>query len=351
MDIDVALVRSLIAAQFPQWAHLPVRPVGRSGWDNRTFRLGDELSVRLPSAEGYVPAVEKEQRWLPYLAPRLPVPIPVPAGRGVPGAGYPYPWSVYRWIEGTPVDAGPVFDLLGFATDLAGFLVALRAVDPAGGPAAGPHSFWRGGPLEVYDAETRQAIALLATGPTEPTPHPPSGAPDPPSPAPAAPDTTSPSPRAPDTAGPGRGAPDTAGPGPAAIERDEPSPAVRALREGPWPVGAATRATAIWAEALAATWTGPPVWFHGDVAEGNLLLRDGRLAAVIDFGTCGIGDPASDLRIAWTLFDGESRAAFRDAVDQDEATWARATGWTLWKALITAHDPGSRRVLAELLRT
>jgi aminoglycoside phosphotransferase (APT) family kinase protein len=295
MDIDVTLVRSLVAAQFPRWAHLPVRPVERSGWDNRTFRLGDELSVRLPSAAGYVPAVEKEQRWLPYLAPRLPVPIPVPVGHGIPGAGYSYPWSVYRWIEGTPVDAGPISDLLRLATDLAGFLVALRAVDPAGGPPAGPHSFWRGGPLAVYDPETRHAITQLGAGP---------GAAD---------------------------------------------PAVPALRDGVWPVGAAARATAIWEEALAATWTGRPVWFHGDVAEGNLLLRDGRLAAVIDFGTCGVGDPASDLRIAWTLFDGESRAAFRDAVDQDEAAWARARGWTLWKALITADDAGSRRVLAELL--
>lgn len=314
MDIDVALVRSLIAAQFPQWAHLPVRPVERSGWDNRTFRLGDELSVRLPSAEGYVPAVEKEQRWLPYLAPRLPVPIPVPVGHGVPGAGYPYPWSVYRWIVGTPVDAGPSFDLVGFATDLAGFLVALRAVDPTGGPVAGPHSFWRGGPLQVYDPETRHAIALLATRPR----------------------SAAPGPASRDPAGSG------AGP-------DAPSPAVRALRDGAWPVDAAARATAIWEDALAATWTGRPVWFHGDVAEGNLLLRDGRLAAVIDFGTCGVGDPASDLRIAWTLFDGESRAAFRDAVDQDEAAWARAKGWTLWKALITPDHPGSGPVLAELL--
>jgi aminoglycoside phosphotransferase (APT) family kinase protein len=302
VDIDIALVRSLVGAQFPQWAGLPVRPVERSGWDNRTFRLGDELSVRLPSAAGYVPAVAKEQRWLPYLAPRLPLPIPVPVGLGAPGAGYPYPWSVYRWIEGTPVDAGPVADRTGLALDLAAFLVALRAVDATGGPAAGPHSFWRGGPLRVYDGETRRAIALLAAGST---------------------------------------APPGAGP--------ELGPAERALRDGPWPDGAAARAIAIWADALAATWTGPPVWFHGDVAEGNLLLRDGRLAAVIDFGTCGVGDPASDLRIAWTLFDGESRAAFATAVDLDEATWTRARGWALWKALITADDPGSGCVLTELL--
>jgi aminoglycoside phosphotransferase (APT) family kinase protein len=95
------------------------------------------------------------------------------------------------------------------------------------------------------------------------------------------------------------------------------------------------RASAVWDAALAATLGDPPVWFHGDIASGNLLVRDGRLAAVIDFGTSGVGDPACDLVIAWTLFSGDSRKAFRDSVGQDAATWARARGWALWKALIT----------------
>src|SRR5689334_10942073 len=99
-DINVALVRRLIAAQFPQWADLPIRPVALDGWDNRTFHLGDDMSVRLPSAQWYVAQVEKEHRWLPRLAPLLPLPIPVPLARGVPGAGYPWPWSVYRWLDG-----------------------------------------------------------------------------------------------------------------------------------------------------------------------------------------------------------------------------------------------------------
>jgi aminoglycoside phosphotransferase (APT) family kinase protein len=80
--------------------------------------------------------------------------------------------------------------------------------------------------------------------------------------------------------------------------------------------------------------TGPAVWFHGDIATGNLLVRDGRLAAVIDFGTCGVGDPACDLVIAWTFFSGESRRVFREDVDQDHGTWVRARGWAIWKALI-----------------
>jgi aminoglycoside phosphotransferase (APT) family kinase protein len=105
----------------------------------------------------------------------------------------------------------------------------------------------------------------------------------------------------------------------------------------------------VWADAVAAGWHGEPVWFHGDVAEGNLLLRDGRLAAVIDFGTCGVGDPACDAVIAWTLLRGEARAAFRDALGADDATWARGRGWALWKALITYDDPASQATLAELL--
>ena len=92
---------------------------------------------------------------------------------------------------------------------------------------------------------------------------------------------------------------------------------------------------------------------HGDVAAGNLLVRDGRLAAVIDFGSSGVGDPASDVVIAWTLLSGRSRAAFRTALGLDAATWARGRGWALWKALITLvgtpEDPAPRRVLDEVL--
>jgi aminoglycoside phosphotransferase (APT) family kinase protein len=94
------------------------------------------------------------------------------------------------------------------------------------------------------------------------------------------------------------------------------------------------RATAVWDAALAARWDGESVWFHGDVAVGNLLVADGKLTAVIDFGTSGVGDPACDLVLVWTMFSDDSRRAFRQAVDQDEGTWARARGWALWKALL-----------------
>jgi aminoglycoside phosphotransferase (APT) family kinase protein len=94
-------------------------------------------------------------------------------------------------------------------------------------------------------------------------------------------------------------------------------------------------ATAVWEAGLAARWQGAPVWVHGDVAAGNLLIRDGRLAAVIDFGSSGVGDPACDMTIAWTFLSGESREAFQAALPLDAATWARGRGWTLWKALVT----------------
>jgi len=263
VHIDTALVRRLIAAQFPQWADLPIRPVEVGGVDNRTFHLGPRMTVRLPSAARYTLQVEKEHRWLPKLAPLLPLPIPVPLAKGAPAEGYPWQWSVYRWLEGETATIERIADLGEFATTLAEFLIALRRIDPTGGPPPGQHNFFRGGPLTVYEAETRQALAAL---------------------------------------------------------------------DGKIDTGAAS---AVWEAALAATWHGPPVWFHGDVAAGNLLLGDGRLSAVIDFGTSGVGDPSCDLAIAWTLFEGTSRDAFRAALQLDDATWARGRGWTLWKALIT----------------
>jgi aminoglycoside phosphotransferase (APT) family kinase protein len=263
VDINVSLVRRLLATQFPQWADLPIKPVEVSGWDNRTFQLGAQMTVRLPSAAPYALQVEKEHRWLPKLAPLLPLPIPVPLAKGAPADGYPWQWSVYRWLEGETATAERIADLRQFATELADFLTALQRIDSAGGPPPGRHNFFRGGPLTVYDAETRQAIATLD----------------------------------------GR------------IDTDATS--------------------AVWETALAATWHGSPVWLHGDVAAGNLLVKGGRLGAVIDFGTSGVGDPSCDLAIAWTLFGGESRDAFRAALQLDNATWARGRGWTLWKGLIT----------------
>ena len=101
-EITPAVVKRLLAEQFPQWADLPVTRVELDGWDNTTFRLGDEMSVRLPSGDAYTAQVDKEHRWLPDLAPQLPLPIPQPLAKGAPSEEFPRPWSIYRWLEGEP---------------------------------------------------------------------------------------------------------------------------------------------------------------------------------------------------------------------------------------------------------
>ena len=115
--IDAALVRRLVRSQFPEWAGLPVVPVEADGWDNRTFHLGDDMTVRLPSAAGYAASVEKEQRFLPFLAPHLPLPVPVPLAKGQPGEGYPHHWSINRWLHGETASLDRIDDLSEFATD------------------------------------------------------------------------------------------------------------------------------------------------------------------------------------------------------------------------------------------
>jgi len=159
--IDAHLVRNMVDRQFPEWMALPVRPVERGGWDNRSFHLGDEMVVRLPSAAEYAEQVHKEHRWLPNLAPAVPFLVPRPLALGEPMFGYPWPWSIYSWIAGEPATLGRIADLPEFAADLARFLVALQSVDAAGGPPPGAHNFHRGGSLAVYDPEVRRSISIL----------------------------------------------------------------------------------------------------------------------------------------------------------------------------------------------
>src|SRR5262249_12390318 len=121
-QITAEVAARLVAGQFQQWAGLPVVPVGLNGGDNTTFRLGQELSVAWPGGEDYGAGGAKGRGWLPVRAGQLPLPIPEPVAQGRPAAGFPWPWSVYRWIEGEPACLGQVTDLGGFAADLAGFL-------------------------------------------------------------------------------------------------------------------------------------------------------------------------------------------------------------------------------------
>jgi aminoglycoside phosphotransferase (APT) family kinase protein len=261
-EITAELVGSLIASQFPQWAGLPVTRVEQDGWDNATFRLGDDMSVRLPSGDVYVAQVDKEQRWLPVLAPQLPLPIPAPLARGAPSELFTRPWSVYRWLPGSIASLTSVADHEQFAVDVAAFLRALYSVDTTGGPAAGRHSHGRGAPLAQWDEQTRGLIEGISDR----------------------------------------------------LDRDA--------------------VTKTWEHCLAAQFSGTPVWVHGDVVGSNLLVQQGRLSAVIDFGCSAVGDPACDVAIAWTFFAGDSRRTFRDALDCDDATWERGRGWALWKALL-----------------
>lgn len=161
-DITAGVVSCLISTQFPNWAGLEVRPVALDGWDNTTFRLGDDKSVRLPSHEECVPQIDKEHRWLPVLAGQLPVQIPRPIAKGRPGCGFPRPWSVYGWLEGEPAAVAGVLDHDRLADDLGHFLAALQRAGTDGGPPPGPHSFNRGGPVSVWDDQVRSTIDLLA---------------------------------------------------------------------------------------------------------------------------------------------------------------------------------------------
>ncbi|HEX2292522.1 MAG TPA: aminoglycoside phosphotransferase family protein [Gaiellaceae bacterium] len=252
LDIGEPLVRTLLGEQFPEWADLPLRRVEPAGTVNAIFRLGDELSVRLPRREGPTEPGSDELDWLPRLAPLLPVDVPVPVAQGRPGRGYPWFWEVHTWVEG---EALPVEDVdpIRAARDLAALVDALQRVPPDGAPAG------RGVPLAERDPDFRLWLA-----------------------------------------------------------RFDGDPAVASM----------------WERALAApTWDGPPVWHDGDLDARNWLVREGRIAVVVDWGCMGVGDPACDVMVAWKLHSPDARDAFREALPTDDATWERARGWVVSQAV------------------
>jgi aminoglycoside phosphotransferase (APT) family kinase protein len=257
VHVDVAVVRRLVK-QFPEWAGLPIQEVAPWGTDNAVYRLGDDKVVRLPRTPRTSRTLEMERYWLTRLGPQLPLAAPVPLAEGEPSGGYPFTWSVYRWLPGEPATPDRIADPIQLAIDLARFISALQRIDTSGGPPPGEVNVFRGEPLARRDSATRAAIASL---------------------------------------------------------RAELDAAVL---------------TAEWDEALATPeWEGPPVWLHGDLDSRNLLAHDGRLSAVIDFGTLSVGDPACDVMAAWKLLSADGRRAFRRALAVDEATWIRARGWAI----------------------
>ncbi|MFG2375575.1 aminoglycoside phosphotransferase family protein [Streptomyces sp. NPDC048504] len=259
---DPALVRALLAAQFPQWSQLPLKHVDPAGSDHVIYRLGDTMSVRLPRSDWADGEAAKEHTWLPLLAPQLPLAVPEPLALGAPGRGYAWHWSVTRWLDGTTATVDGLADPDLAAAQLAEFLRTLQRIPAADTLLPGPHPELTRPSLATRDQSTRAAIEAV---------------------------------------------------------------------DGVFDTAALTE---IWDNALdAPAWNREPVWCHGDFHTGNLLTVDGRISAVIDFGGLGMGDPACDLVVAYTLLSATTRPLFRAALGVDDATWTRGMGWALTTAL------------------
>ena len=287
VEVSADLVRRLLADQHPDLARLPVEFLA-NGWDNELYRVGDELIARLPRRAVGAEIIKNEQRWLPGLAPRLPLPIPYPERTGVPAHGYPYPWSVVPYLPGVPAAQASSFDPAGAAAAVGGFLGALHVPAPADAPA----NPYRGVPLAQRAGSFAANLALI-------------------------------------TGQPGR---DRAG-------RDA------VLR--------------VWDAALAAPgYDGPPVWLHGDLHPANILVNDGQVSGVIDFGDITAGDPASDLSVAWMLLPLDCHHTFWSAYQAaggaggraGGALRARAKGWALNLAIVLLAHSEDNPVLLEVGR-
>ncbi|MFJ5611914.1 aminoglycoside phosphotransferase family protein [Streptomyces sp. NPDC093221] len=255
---DAEVVRWLVREQHPDLAELELRPVD-GGWDNQLWRLGEELAVRLPRTPRAPALLAKERRWLPLLAPRLPLPVPTPVRDGEPSARFPRPWAVTRWVPGSPADLTPIGRGEHAADALAGFLTALHRKAPADAPA-NPD---RGVPLKSLADGFDQGVAALAEGGLD-----------------------------------------------------------ARLADG---------ARRVWADAVAAPEsTAPPTWLHGDLHPANVVVTDGTLAGVIDFGELCAGDAANDLGAAWLLLPAGAAPRFFAAYGRtDPATIRRARGYAV----------------------
>jgi aminoglycoside phosphotransferase (APT) family kinase protein len=249
VDVDEALVRRLLAAQFPAFANERLTIVEPWGTDNAIWRVGDELVVRLPRINWAVRQVELEATWLPRIAPHISVAVPEPIAIGEAGEGYPYCWSVHRWLPGEGATFDRIDDPVRFALDLARVVRELHSMPIDGAPPA----YGRARAVQEFDEPTRRQIAAASD----------------------------------------------------LIDADA--------------------ALELWERGLAASrHADPPVWVHGDL-EGNCLVRDGRLAGLVDWSGACAGDPAVDVAVVWSpLFTDASRAAFLESLEVDDATLARA---------------------------
>ncbi len=278
VDIDDRLVRRLLADQHPDLADLPLTLVA-NGWDNVIFRLGSDLTVRLPRRQLAADLVANEQRWLPELAPRLPIPIPTPLRIGLPHDTYPWRWSIGPWFDGEVAADVALADPAAQARRLGGFVAALHT--PA--PVDAPFNAFRG--QSIDELRPRVAVNIARLG-------------------------------------------------------DSIDGGV---------VGACFDQLADVED-----WLGDPVWLHGDLHSANMLVRDGAICAVIDFGDITSGDPAVDLAIGWMLFDAAGLEEFRSSTGAiDDATWSRGQAWALHFALLyllhSADNPRFTRMGTHLL--
>jgi len=272
LPVDLALVRGLVDGQLPAYAGLPLSPLGASGSSNALFRLGAELLVRLPRQPGGSATILKEARWLPLVGPALPVAVPEVVMVGQPAPGYPERWSVVRWIDGsTPTGAASGATGAGLATDLAGVVSTLRDLPVPDDALRDPELRW-------YRGEPLTTFDVHARE---------------------------------------------------AVEASRAIPGVDLDLDA---------ALAVWDEAVrlpGSAAVAVPRWHHADLVAENLLVRGGRLAAVLDFGGLAVGDPTIDLVVAWDVLDPASREVFRDAVGVDDETWLRGRAWALALALMT----------------
>ncbi len=270
LALDIDLVRRLVDGQCSEYAALPLTKLATSGSTNALFRLGDALLVRLPRQSGAGASIDKEARWVATMSARLPVAVPEVVVLGEPDRGYPERWSVVRWLDGElprvwSPGGLPTRERALLAADLADVVQALRAINP-------PESAAVDESLRSYrgcalEVFDRQTRLNIET--------------------------------------------------------------CRTLEGFDLDLDAAL---AMWTDALtlpSATDAGPHCWFHGDLVAENLLLRDGRLSAVLDFGGLGVGDPTVDLHGAWELFDAPARATFRARVGASDAEWLRGRAWAL----------------------
>lgn len=274
--IEAGLVRDLVDRAFPEYASLPLSRLPSSGSSNALFRLGNELLVRLPRQPGGSATIEKEARWLPRVGPLLPVSVPEIVAIGEPDLGYPERWSVVHWLDG---DIPPVAEPSShtdpmrerLALDLAGVVTALRHIDVPASALVDPELGWYRG-------------APLATQD---------------------------------------------------VRTRRCVEACRAIADLDLDLDAALL---VWERAMALPGieqTATPRWYHGDLMAENLLVGDGRLTAVLDFGGLAVGDPTVDLVVAWEVLDPASREVFRHTVGAGEREWLRGRAWALSLALGT----------------